>query len=102
MPQYPLNVPIGALLSPAITTNTTTTINLGNKAVLAGIVCTNAGSAWTIQFYNGNPGSGGTAIGPAIAVTTGLNPLLQIRASQGLYAVTAGTTAGSLQVAYYN
>ena len=102
MPQYPLNVPIGALLSPYITTNATTQINAGNKAVLAGYVCTNAGTAWTIQFYNGNPGSGGVAIGPALTVATGLNELLQLRAPNGLYAVTAGTTAGSLTVAYYN
>ncbi len=101
MPQNPLNIPIGAQLSAAITTNATTTINLGNRATVAGYVCTNAGSAWTIQFYNGNPGSGGVAIGPALAVATGLVPLLQVRAPNGLYAVTAGTTAGNLQVAFY-
>lgn len=101
MAQYQLNTPIGARLSPVINTNATTTINLGTAAVLAGFIATSAGSAWTITFYNGAPGSGGVALGPAIAVTAGFIPLIEIRAAQGLYAVTAGTTAGSLQVAYY-
>ena len=100
MPQYPINTPIGAQLSATITTNATTAINTGSGAVLAGYVCTNAGTAWTVQFYNGNPGSGGVALGPALTAATGLNSVLQLRANNGLYAVTAGTTAGSLQVAF--
>lgn len=101
MPQTPLNIPIGAQLSAAITTDTTTLINSGTRAVLAGYVCTNAGSAWTVEFYNGNPGSGGVSLGPAITLAAGSFPVLQLAAPNGLYAVTAGTTAGSLQVAYY-
>ena len=101
MPQTPLNIPIGAQLSAAITTNATTLVNSGRRAVLAGYVCTHAGSAWTVEFYNGNPGSGGVSLGPAITLAAGSFPVLQLAAPNGLYAVTAGTTAGSLQVAYY-
>ncbi len=101
MPQYPLNLPVGANLGASITTNATTAISTGSATVLAGYSCTNAGSAWTITFYNGNPGSGGVAISPALTVTAGLVELLQLRCPNGLYAVTAGTTAGALQVAYY-
>ena len=101
MPNYPLNIPVGAQLSPVITTDTTTLINSGKRAVLAGYVCTNAGSAWTVEFYNGNPSSGGVSLGPAISLATGSFSVLQLAAPHGLYAVTAGTTAGSLQVAYF-
>lgn len=101
MPQYPLNIPPGANLSSAITTNATTAIQTGRSAVLVGFVATNAGSAWTVQFYNGDPSGSGVAIGPAITVTAGFVPLITLRAPNGLYAVTAGTTAGSLQVAYH-
>lgn len=101
MPQTPLNLPIGAQQSAAITTNATTLINSGKRAVLAGYVCSNAGSSWTVEFYNGNPSSGGVSLGPAIALALGSFPVLQLAAPQGLYAVTAGTTAGSLTVAFY-
>jgi hypothetical protein len=101
MPQTPLNIPIGAQISPAIIANTTTPINSGNRAVLAGYVCTDAGSAWTVEFYNGNPASGGLSLGPAITLAVGSFPALQLAAPGGLYAVTSGTTAGSVQIAYY-
>lgn len=101
MAQYPVNIPVGANLSSAITTNATTAIQTGKSAVLIGYVATSAGSAWTVQFYNGDPSGSGVAIGPALTVTAGFNPLIALRAPNGLYAVTAGTTAGSLQVAYF-
>ena len=101
MPQYPINIPIGANVSAPITTNTTTLINGGKRVVLAGYSATNAGSAWTVQFYNGNPASGGVALGPALTVAAEMVALPQLAAPNGLYAVTAGTTAGSLTVAYY-
>lgn len=101
MAQYHINQPIGAQTSAAITTNATTTINLGKRAVLAGYTATSAGSAWTVQFYNGDPGASGVALTPAITVAAGSFPLVQYRAPNGLYAVTAGTTPGSLTVQYY-
>lgn len=100
MPQYAFNNPAGAQLSPAVTTNADTLIANGSSVVLQGAVVSNAGSAWTIQYYNGAPGSGGVAVGPAITVTSGFMPAIPIRFPNGLYAVTAGTTAGSLQVAF--
>lgn len=102
MPQTPLFIPIGAQISSAITTNTTTLINLGSKATIEGYLVTNAGSAWTVQFYNGNPGSGGIAVGPALGLADGIFKLPNLRFPNGLYVVTAGTTAGSMQVAYYS
>lgn len=101
MPQQPFGLPVGAQLSGAITTNTTTTINSGSRAVIEGYNVTTAGSAWTVQFYNGDPGASGVAIGPAVTVTAGYFKVPQVRCANGLYVVTAGTTAGSLQVAYY-
>lgn len=102
MPQTPLNIPIGAQISSAITTNTTTLINLGSKATIEGYLVTNAGSAWTVQFYNGNPTSGGIAVGPALALAAGIFKLPNLRFPNGLYVETAGTTTGSMQVAYYS
>lgn len=99
--QTPLNIPLGANVSPAITTNATTSINVGRKSVLSGYISTNAGSAWTVQFFNGNPGSGGIALGPAIPVVAGFAALPLLGTPLGLYAVTAGTTPGSLTVAYF-
>lgn len=101
MPQIPTNIPLGAQTSAAITTNATTTVNVGSLAVLAGYICTNAGSAWTVEFYNGNPSSGGVALGPAVTLAVGFVALPLLSAPNGLYAVTAGTTAGSMTVAYY-
>lgn len=101
MPQTPY-YPIGAQVSAAITTNATTLINAGPQAILAGYTVTSAGSAWTIQFYNGNPGSGGVALTPALTIAVGVIPTIHYRAPKGLYAVTAGTTPGSLTVAFYN
>ncbi len=99
--QNHLNLPVGAQVSAAITTNATTVINVGKRAVLAGYVVMNAGSAWTVQFYNGNPASGGVALGPAMTIAAGMFALPLLAAPAGLYAVTAGTTAGSMTVAFY-
>ena len=99
--QNPLNIPVGAQLSAAITSNTTTMINVGSKAVFAGLSVNTAGSAWNAEIYNGNPSSGGSLLATIPCNTQGVIPSPLLRCPQGLYAVTAGTTAGSLQVAYY-
>ena len=133
MRQYPLNRPLGAQVSAAITTNTTTEINSGTSSVFSGLlvsgilgpelsaaITTNAtttinsgdaavfvgasvgtaGSAWTAAIYNGDPsGSGvllatlsGDAVGPVVSPP--------LACPNGLYVVTSGTTAGSIQIAY--
>ena len=87
-------------LSSAITTNATTTINSGDAAVFIGASVGTAGSAWTAAIYNGDPsGSGvllatlsGDAVGPVVSPP--------LACPNGLYVVTSGTTAGSIQIAY--
>jgi hypothetical protein len=98
--QYPY-YPVGANLSAAITTNTTTTVNLGSGAIFSGVVVSTAGSSWNLEIYNGIPGSGGVLLAtiPADAVGVINSPLL--RCPQGLYVVSAGTTPGSAAIAYY-
>ncbi|MBW8066850.1 MAG: hypothetical protein GJU73_05325 [Ferrovum sp.] len=98
----PLKRPIGAQLSPAITSNTTTTINVGSAAIFAGAVVNTAGSAWNVEIYNGVPGSGGVLMATFPADTQGLVPSPPLNCPQGIYAVTAGTTAGSVSIAYFN
>ena len=91
---------LGPELSAAITTNATTTINSGNAAVFVGASVGTAGSAWTAAIYNGDPsGSGvllatlsGDAVGPVVSPP--------LACPNGLYVVTSGTTAGSIQIAY--
>jgi hypothetical protein len=99
--QNPLNIPVGAQLSAAITSNATTTINVGSKAVFAGLVVTTAGSAWNAEIYNGNPSSGGTLLATIPCDTQGVIASPYLRCPQGLYVVTSGTTAGSVSVAFY-
>jgi NADPH-dependent curcumin reductase CurA len=102
MPQNnPLNRHTGAQVSAAITTNTTTVINLGRGVSAAGVLVNTAGSAWTAAIWNGNPTSGGILLVTISADAVGpvVTPLL--RCPQGLYVVTAGTTAGSLSVAFF-
>ncbi len=101
MPQNPLNIPVGAQLSAAITSSTTTTINLGSRAVFSGIVVNTAGSARNAEIYNGNPSSGGALLATIPCDTQGVIPSPLLRCPQGLYVVTAGTTAGSIAIAYY-
>ena len=62
MQQYPLNRPLGAQVSAAITTSATTTINSGDAAVFVGASVGTAGSAWNAAIYNGNPSSGGVLL----------------------------------------
>ena len=91
---------LGPELSAAITTNATTTINSGDAAVFVGASVGTAGSAWTAAIYNGDPsGSGvllatlsGDAVGPVVSPP--------LACPNGLYVVTSGTTAGSIQIAY--
>ena len=98
--QYPYS-PVGAQLSAAITTNVTTLVNQGSGAIFAGAVVATAGSAWNLEIYNGNPTAGGVLLVTLSADAVGpiTSPLL--RCPQGLYVVSAGTTAGSAQIAYY-
>ena len=99
--QNPLNIPVGAQLSAAITSNATTTINVGSKAVFAGLSVNTAGSAWNAEIYNGNPSSGGSLLATIPCNTQGVIPSPLLRCPQGLYVVTSGTTAGSVSVAFY-
>lgn len=101
MQQYPLNRPLGAQTSAPITTSATTEIASGSATVFSGLLVNTAGSAWNAEIYNGNPASGGVLLAtiPANAVGAVACPLLAC--PNGLYIVTAGTTAGSINVAYY-
>ena len=101
MQQYPLNRPLGAQISAAITTNATTEINSGTSTVFSGVLVGTAGSAWEAAIYNGNPSSGGILLTTISADAVGpvSSPLLAC--PNGLYVVTSGTTAGSLTVCFY-
>ena len=92
---------VGAQLSAAITTNATTLINQGSGAIFAGAVVATAGSAWTLEIYNGNPTSGGVLLTTISSSKPGglTSPLLAC--PQGLYVETSNITAGSLSVCYY-
>lgn len=98
----PAYYPRGAQVSAPITTSATTLINAGSNAIFAGLLVNTAGSAWNAEIYNGNPASGGVLLATIAADTVGpvASPLLQC--PNGLYVVTAGTTAGSVNVAYYS
>ena len=133
MQQYPLNRPLGAQVSAAISTNTTTEINGGNNAVFSGLLITGilgpelgaaistnttttinsgdaavfvgasvgtAGSAWTAAIYNGNPASGGVLLATLSGDAVGPVVSPPLACPNGLYVVTSGTTAGSIQIAY--
>ena len=93
--------PKAALLSAPITTNTTTTINVGSGAIFAGLLVNTAGSAWVTSIYDGNPSSGGGLLAtiPISEVGPIESPLLQC--TGGLYVVTSGTTPGSITVAFH-
>ena len=98
--QYPY-YPVGAQLSTAITTNATTTINLGSGAIFAGLSVATAGTSWNVEVYNGSPTAGGVLLATIPANTQGVVDSPLLACPQGLYIVTAGTTAGSVSVAYY-
>ena len=91
---------LGPELSAAITTNATTTINSGNAAVFVGASVGTAGSAWTAAIYNGNPASGGVLLATLSGDAVGPVVSPPLACPNGLYVVTAGTTAGSIQIAY--
>jgi hypothetical protein len=91
---------LGPELSAAITTNATTTINSGNAAVFVGASVGTAGSAWTAAVYNGNPTSGGVLLATLSGDAVGPVVSPPLACPNGLYVVTAGTTAGSIQIAY--
>lgn len=98
MPQYPLNLPVGAPLSAAITTNTGTQVKTG-PGVLMGLSVTNAGSGWTATFYDGT-GTSGKELA-VVDLTVGPVVFPQLRFTAGLFVETAGTTAGSFMVANF-
>lgn len=87
--------------SAAITTSTTTAIGTGSGSTIVGYIVSSAGTSWTMKLYDGDPAKSGVQIGGTIAVTAGFFNLPPIGAPNGLYVVTAGTTAGSLQICYY-
>ena len=102
--QYPLNIPAPGRLSSAISAAGTTAVQTGGGAQALGYVCTSAGTDFTIQLYNGNPSTTGTAVGPAITPTVGFVAFPPIGFPQGLYvvaAVASGGSAGSLQIVYH-
>ena len=98
----PAYYPRGAQVSAAITTNATTLINAGQNAIFAGLLVNTAGSAWTAAIYKGNPASGGVLLVTLSGDTVGAVPCPLLQCPNGLYVVTAGTTAGSANVAYYS
>ena len=131
--QNPLNIPVGAQLSAAITSNTTTMINVGSKAVFAGIFVSGvlapqlsaaitsnttttinsgsaavfvgasvgtAGSAWNAAIYNGDPATTGVLLTTLSGDAVGPVASPPLACPDGLYIVTSGTTAGSIQIAY--
>ena len=99
MPQYPLNIPLGAALSTAITTNTNTQIKTG-PGVLTGLSVITAGTAWTATIYDGTSASG-TELAVVDLNTVGPITFPVLRFTTGLFIVTAGTTAGSVKVASF-
>lgn len=101
MLQTPLNMPVGAQVSAPITTNATTLINSGSGATFAGALVNTVGSAWTAEIYNGNPASGGVLLTTIPGDTVQPVPFPALRCPNGLYVVTAGTTAGSMNIAFY-
>ena len=101
MPQHNFKNPNGAQVSSPIATNTTTLINSGSGSTFAGALVNAAGSGWTAEIYNGNPASGGVLLTTIPGDTVQPVPSPYLRCPNGLYVVTAGTTAGSLNVAFY-
>lgn len=102
MPQhFPWMQPKGAHLSAAITTSATTEINSGSGSIFAGLSVATAGSAWNAEIYNGNPSSGGVLLATIACDTVGVVPSPLLNCPNGLYVVTAGTTPGSVSVAFY-
>lgn len=91
---------LGPELSPDITTNATTTINSGDAAVFVGASVGTAGSAWTAAIHNGNPSSGGVLLATLSGDAVGPVVSPPLACPNGLYVVTSGTTAGSIQIAY--
>lgn len=99
MAQYPLNIPLGAALSTAITTDTNTQVKTGG-GVLMGMSVLVAGSAWTATIYDGTSASG-TELYTVALDTVGPIVFPPTRFVTGLFVVTAGTTAGSVKVANF-
>lgn len=96
MPQYPLNIPLGAAPSAAITTNTGTQVKTGG-GVLTGLSVLTAGSAWTGAIYDGTSTSG-TLLANVSLDAVGPITFSPIRFITGLFVETAGTTPGSVTV----
>ena len=99
MPQTPLNIPLGAPLSAAITTNASTQVKTGG-GVLLGLSVLTAGSAWAATIYDGTSTAG---LELATVALDAVGPIAfpPLRFVTGLFVVTAGTTAGSVKVANF-
>lgn len=99
MPQYPLNLPVGAPLSAAITTNAGTQVKTG-PGVLLGLTVLNAGTDWTATLYDG-VSTGGDEL--AVVTFSGTGPITfpPLRFVNGLFIQTSGTTPGSFKVARF-
>ena len=83
--------------------NATTTLKTG-PGFLQGVIVNAAGSGWTVQLFDSVSGSG-TAIGGGTAAFTvpvaGTNLNYDCHFTTGLTIVLAGTTPGSITVAWY-
>lgn len=95
MPQHPLNLPIGVAPGSAITTNTGTQVKTG-PGVLLGLSVLTAGTAWTVDIYDGTSASG-SHLFHVTADTVGPVTFAPTRFVSGLFVVTAGTTPGSVR-----
>lgn len=97
MGQTPLNLPVGAPLSSAITANTGVQVKAG-PGVLLGLSVTNAGTSWVVSLYDGTSTSGKLLY--QLTVTEGPVVMPPTRFTTGLFVSGTGT-AGSLMVANF-
>ena len=101
MPQHmPFMKPHGSTQSSPVTTNATTTINIGSGAIFQGVIVNTAGTAWQAEVYSGNPSSGGVLLATIPCNTVGPIASPSCACPGGLYVVTSGTTPGNLTVCY--
>ncbi len=94
MPQQIFGLPIGVPVGTAITSNASTQVKTGG-GILMGLSVNTAGSAWTATIYDGTSTSG-TLLYTVDLNTVGPITFPPTRFVNGLFIVTAGTTAGSV------
>jgi hypothetical protein len=97
MPQHPLNIPVGANLSPAITSATGTQEKTGAGVVMGVSVLVAGAGAGTITLYDGTSASG-NELAVVSVQTAGFTPM-QLSFKTGLFAVTS--EAATVKVAYF-